>query len=236
MMYAGRVSVSYGQRLTRLGRLRELDEGYAQLKSNCDHSERLWQTSGHTRDERLHACSQVIAALSSFVTRGGADLYTQERLNDLLVALGELISGRRSALLSPSPVHPSTFSASDLMQQAMAQVCVDLLRGAGAGAADARKIVARLFDKNDLPKFGEAKLRLLNSRLKGRGNTQDPALEMYKWASGHAETIGAELGVWPITSVPKAKRLAATLIGLAKRRDHRHDFFFDSRADSSPVP
>src|SRR4051812_34819347 len=100
MSYSGRVSVSYGQRQTKLERRRALDEGYAQLRLTCEHSDRLWQKSGQTADERLHACSQVIAALSSFASKGGADLYIQERLNDLLVALGELLSGRHSVLLS----------------------------------------------------------------------------------------------------------------------------------------
>ena len=169
-------------------------------------------------------------------SRIGISSYANERLNDILVALGELQCGRHSVLLSPAPVHPGKFSATDLQQQGLAQVCVDLLRDAGMSATEARAKVSHLFDRHQLPKFGEAKLRLLNTRLKGPGCTQDEAYDMYVWAKTHFEKTAKQLGLNPSESVAKAVKVANILIGLSKRRDHRRDFYFAPREDSSETP
>jgi hypothetical protein len=235
MTYAGRVRVSYGTRLTRLERVRLADSEFDRVREALDLSERLWAQSDKSRDERFHACSAVAAVLTQFGVNIGLSLYAKERLNDLLVALGELGCGRHSVLLAPSPVHPGKFSATDLQQQAMAQVCVDFLREAGAGATEARRKVSGLFEKHKLPKFSEAKLRALNSRIKGPGSSQDEAHGMYVWARAHADRTAGELNVNPRRCVSTAAKFADVLIGLAKRRDHRHDFSFAPREDSSPT-
>ncbi|MEP6872522.1 MAG: hypothetical protein ABI939_11835 [Anaerolineaceae bacterium] len=235
MTYLGRVGVSYRDRLTKLERLRLVDAEGERLHGGLEQSEKLWETSGKSQDERLHACIQVAGAVTTFAANTGVSLYAKERLNDLLVALGELISGRHSVLLTPSPVHPGKFSATDLMQQAMAQVCVDVLREAGAGATEARAHVSNLFEKHQLPKFSEAKLRTLNSRLKGPGSSQDEAYGLYVWAREHADWTANALSLNPTASVTTAAEFADSLIGLAKRRDHRRDFFFAPREDSSPT-
>jgi hypothetical protein len=216
--------------------MRRADAEFDRMREAVDWSEKLWRQSQKSKEERFHACTAVTAALTSFAVNVGISLYAKERLNDMLVALGELGCGRHSVILAPAPVHPAKFSATDLQQQAMAQVCVDLLRDAGASATDARKRVSGTFEKYRLPKFSEAKLRTLNSRLKGSGNTQDEAYDMYLWARSQAERTGVELGVWPIRTVSKALKLVDVWVSLAKRRDHRHDFFFAPREDSSDLP
>ena len=173
MTYQGRVRVNSGTRLTRLERLRLAEAEFERLSAIFDQSEVLWEKSSKSQDERLHACVLVVGALAHFGTNVGLSLYAKQRLNDLLVALDELMCGRHSTLLSPSPVHPSKFSTTDLAQQALAQVCVDYLRDAGAGAEEARRKVSGLFAKHQLPKFSVAKLRHLNSRLKGSGCSED---------------------------------------------------------------
>jgi len=235
MTYVGRVRLSPGAHLSKLERLRRADELFDQLKSLFAQSEALWEQSSKSQDERLHACVGVVAALADFGVKAGVSGYASERLNDLLVALDELICGRRPALFTPSPVHAGKFSTTDLAQQAMAQVCVDYLRGAGAGAEEARKKVSALFDKHKLPKFSVAKLRLLNSRLKGPGSSQDQAYDMYVWAKAHAARRARQLNVDPTRSLQTAIRLSDTLIQLAKRRDHRRDFFFAPDEDSREV-
>ena len=236
MAYVGRVSVSYGDRVTRLERLRAADTAFEAVRTTLEQCERLWVASQKSRDERLLACVAVAAALSDFALKAGISLYAKERLNDLLVALDEPVCGRRSVLLSPTPVHAGKFSTTDLHQQALAQVCVDVLRKAGASATAARKQVSGLFEKNRLPKFSEAKLRTLNSRLKGPGCTQDEAYEIYLWTQRQMVQTATNLGIWPIESHRPATKLVDRLASLAKRRDHRRDFFFAPSEDRSELP
>ena len=235
MTYVGRVRVSYGKKWSKFERLRMVDAEFDRLIESLNLSEGHWSRSDKSQDERRLALTAVVAAMSQFAMNVGISLYAKERLNDLLVALDELSSGRHSVLLAPSPVHPSKSSITDLGQQAMAQVCVDIVREAGAGAAEARKQVSGLFEKHQLPKFSEAKLRALNSRLKGPGRSQDEAYDLYVWARSHAERTAKELGVSLTRNVQTAAKFADQLIGLAKSRDHRRDFFFAPREDSSPT-
>jgi hypothetical protein len=236
MTYECRVSVFYGNRLSRLERSRLANGEFDELLDRLNDSSALWTRSDKSRDERLLACVAVVTALVQFGTSVGMPLYAKDRANNVLVALNELMCGRRSVLLSPSPVHPSSFAVADLQQQAMAQVCVDYLRRAGLGAEEARTQVSGLFEKHKLPKFGVSKLRALNSRLRGRGSSQDEAYELYIWAQEHADRTAVELNIDPASSVTSAKKFADQLIGFAKRRDHRRDFFFAPDADSRPIP
>lgn len=236
MSYAGRVRVNYGRKATKLERFRFLEEHHQRLSATVTESERLWSASSKSADELRDACTAVVVAVTEFTTSVGLPLYATERLNDLLVALGELQCGRHSVLLSPAPVHPGKYSATDLQQQAMAQVCVDLLRDAGFGATEARAKVSGLFERHQLPKFGEAKLRTLNSRLKGPGASQDEAYDMYLWAKSHADVTLERLGIEPTKSPIKSLKVASILISLCKGRDHRRHFFFAPGEDRSPTP
>jgi hypothetical protein len=233
--YPYRLTLSYAPRATRLERVRLADAAYDQLRSTWASCEAVWERNPHGADQRRDACLTVLAPLSEFILRIDASQFACERLNDVLVAFDELHSGRRSTLLSPAPVHPGTMSMTDLMQQAVAQVCVDLLRQAGFPAGDARKRTADLFEKHQLPKFSQAKLRSVGSRLTGRGCTLDPAYDLYEWASRHAVGVRNELGIGELRRT-QALRLADKLIELAKKRDHRRDFFFAHREDSSELP
>ena len=236
MNYVGKISVSYTPKLTRLERLRLVDAEFDNLTASLNHSDQLWLASSRSQDERRDACTAVAASLFQFASSTGISNYARERMNDLLVALGELQCGRKSVLFAPAPVHPGKFSATDLQQQAVAQVCVDVLRDAGMSATDARAKVSGLFEKHQLPKFGEAKLRALNSRLRGPGCTQDEAYDLYVWAKEHFARTAVQMGVDPTESVGKASKVANILVALSKRRDHRRDFFFASREDSSEMP
>ena len=236
MSYVGQIRVNYGPKPSRLERFRFLEEHHARLLATVTESDRLWSASSKSADELRDACTCVAAAVTEFTRSVGVPVYGTERLTDLLVALGELHCGRHSVLLSPAPVHPGKYSASDLQQQAMAQVCVDLLRDAGLGATEARAKVSGLFEKHQLPKFGEAKLRALNSRLKGPGASQDEAYDMYLWAQAHAQSTFEQLAIEPTKSVGRALKVASILISLCKRRDHRRHFFFAPGEDSSPAP
>ncbi len=236
MTYDCRVFVSYDDRPTRLDHVRAMDAQHQTLQETCVQSEQLWLQGSQSADERRDACTAVAVAMTTFAMNSGVPFYAQERVNDLLVGLNELQCGRNSVLLVPSSAHSSSFSVSDLMQQALAQVCVDLFRDAGASASEARHSVARLFEKHQLPRFGESKLRTLTTRLKGRGSTQDPAFDVYQWAKTYVEQRARELGLWPVSNVPRANKLADILIRFAKNRDHRGNFFFAPREDGSELP
>jgi hypothetical protein len=235
MTYSCRVSVSYGDRLTKLERLRLVDALYDELRNTFGHSQNLWEKSSQSLHERRDACVAVAIALSKFALDVGVPVYVKERVNDLLVALNELQCGRRSSLLAPAPVHPSRFAVADLQQQAIAQVCVDILRQTGESAAEARKLTAAAFGKHKLLKFSESKLRAIGSRLKGPGATQDPAYDVYQWAGEQAARTRRQMRFDELNR-SSALKLINTLVGLAKRRDHRHDFFFAPGEDSSAVP
>jgi hypothetical protein len=197
----------------------------------------MWEaTPSKDADALRDACTVVLAQVVGFAKDIGIPEHAVLRLNDLLVALGELHHGRKSSLLTPAPVHPGSFSASDLAQQGIAQISVDLLREAGFSAGDARKKVAGIFARFRLPKFSEAKLRHLQSRLTGPGSEQDEAFEFYRWA---AEMVEAQLREGRLSrplSSTAATKFVTEIVRLAKDRDHRRDFFFAPREDSSEIP
>ena len=234
MTYQVSLTLSYQPCLSRLAMMRLAGASFDRLRETVEVAGVLWSQSPKGQDERREACLQVLAAATHHLTDVGVSQFARERLNDLLVAFDELRSGRHSVLLTPSPVHAGTPSMTDLAQQAMAQVCVDLLRQAGWSAGDARRKIAGLFEKHKIPKFGESKLRTIGSRLTGRGATQDPAYDLYEWASGHAKRVQAQLGMTSMTSL-RALKLADTLVALTKKRDHRRDFFFALGEDSRPT-
>jgi hypothetical protein len=229
------VRVAFRDRKTRLEQAREI-EGLLEYFANIAvESEAVWEQTDKSADARRDACLNVFAPATQILTRLNGSQFVRDRLNDVLVAFDELRSGRHSVLLAPAPVHPGTPSVTDLGQQAMAQVCVDILRTSGLSAADARKATAGLLEKYKLPKFSESKLRAIGSRLKGAGATQDPAYDLYQWAARHADNVKAQLGIREM-SRSRALKLADILVGLTKNRDHRRDFFFAPGEDSSEVP
>jgi len=234
--YKSTITVYYGDRSTKLARLRVVDQQFDEFIASVMNGRGLWNEGPRNFHEQLDACIGVLGALATFALHVGIPRYAKERLNDLLVALGELNSGRNSTLLRPAPVHPGTFSPSDLGQQATAQVCVDLLRTSGASATEARTKISKLFDKHQLPKFSTAKLRALHSRLKGPGCSLDAAYDMYVSAKAFADESLAERGLGSGLSIAQAEEVADLLIGFAKRRDHRRNFYFAPREDSSEAP
>ena len=234
MTYLVSLSLSYELSLSRLAKARLAGASFDRFAETVKVAGVLWSRSPKGPDERREACLQVLAAATQHLVDVGVSQFARVRLNDLLVAFDELRSGRHSVLLAPSPVHPGTPSMTDLAQQAMAQVCVDVLRRSGWSAGDARKKTAGLYEKYKLPKFSESKLRTIGSRLTGRGATQDPAYDLYEWACEHAERVQAQLGMGSLNS-SRALKLADTLVALTKNRDHRRDFFFAPEEDSSPT-
>lgn len=227
MSYQGKLRVSYAGRMTSLERLRAVDDRYTQFLHDLLTAERMWEATPNKGPNELRdACTAVLAQVVGFAKDAGISSYAVSRLNDLLVALGELHNGRKSVLLSPAPVHPSGYAASDLAQQGLAQLSVDLLREAGLSASAARKKVVSTFDKHKIPRFGESKLRNLQSRLTGPGATKDEAYEFYSWAQ---EWLAIELrsrGLSRPLSVKGALTFVNELVRLAKERDHRHKFLF----------
>lgn len=237
MSYQGRIRVSFGDRITSLGRLRAVDERYADFVSQLGAAERMWEAAPNKDADALRdACTVVVAQVVGFAKDIGIPEYAVLRLNDLLVALGELHHGRKSSLLTPAPVHPGSFSASDLAQQGIAQLSVDLLREAGFSAGDARKKVASIFARHRLPKFSEAKLRTLQGRLTGPGSNQDEAYDFYRWAGDLVDSQLRMRGLSRPLSTNAATKFVTEIVRLAKDRDHRRDFFFAPREDSSEIP
>ena len=230
------MSISYGYKPSSLERLRSVDERFGELITQFDKAERLWRSFPDTPDNRRNACTIVLGHLVSFAKDVGASPYALMRFNDLMVALGELHHGRHSELLAPAPVHAGGFAAIDLSQQGLAQVCVDLLREAGVGAGDARAKVSKLFARHGIPKFGEAKLRHLQSRLCGPGCTQDEAYDMYLWSRTLADAQIQRLGIRRPMSELAAAKVVKALVLQAKERDHRRHFFFAPGEESSAVP
>jgi hypothetical protein len=80
-------------------------------------------------------------------------------------------------------------------------------------------------------KFGEAKLRQLQSRLTGPGSTQDVAYEFYNWAQGWLTTELRSKGLSRPLSLKGAMTFVNELVRLAKDRDHRHRFLFAARGE-----
>lgn len=236
MKYEGKLTISYGYAPSNLERLRSVDERYSELKAQLRDAERMWQATRDSADNRRDACTIVLGYLAAFAKDAGISPYALARLNDLMVALGELHHGRHSTLLVPAAVHPGGFAAIDLAQQALAQVCVDLIRESGAGAGAARTKVSSLFAKHRIPKFSEAKLRHLQSRLCGPGCTQDEGYGMYVWAKDVADGEMQRLGLRRPLSEPAALKVADALVRQASEQDHRRDFFFDPGEDSSALP
>jgi hypothetical protein len=223
--YEGTITVFYGNRLTKLEQLRQIERDYIRFTSAILPSAQLWdEKGGDDLDEHRSACAGVLAAWTDFGISSGLPDYARDRLNDLLVALDELMSGRSPKLLKPASVHAGTLAVADLMQQGIAQVCVDMMRSAGATAEAARKKVSGLFAKHGMPKFGTSKLRELNSRLTGPGSKIDKAYEHFQWASKQAENLIGELGFHAPLSIKQAYQVAEMLIRTARQRDHRRNF------------
>jgi len=227
MAYQVKIRISYTDRVTSLERLRAVDERYKELVLQLAAAERLWRDDENKGSDELRtACTLVLGHVVGFVKDVGVSGHPIERLNDLLVALGELLHGRNSTLLSPARVHPSSFAAIDLAHQGLAQVSVDLLREAGMSAGDARKKVASIFAKHGIPKFGEAKLRSLQSRLIGPGCSQDEAHESYVWAKSLLASHFRSRNPTKRLTLGGAIKLGNDLVSKAKRSDHRHRFLF----------
>ena len=115
MAYQVKISISYTDRVTSLERLRAVDERYTELVQQLAAAEQLWKDDENKGSDELRtACTLVLGHVVGFVKDIGVSGHPIERLNDLLVALGELLHGRNSTLLSPARVHPSSFAAIDL--------------------------------------------------------------------------------------------------------------------------
>ena len=221
MTYVGRVRVSYEYRATRLERLRNMQAAYSEMRDRLGHLEETWNACSQTMDGRRNSCTSVMVAISQFAKHFDLPQFATERLNDLNVGLGELIAGRNSALLQRADMPTRTPSATDDVNQAVAQVCVDLFRGAGVGAGEARARTARLFLSQGFQNFSVSKIKLLGSRLTGMGASMDRAFGEYQMIKGVAATMLAERGTaWP-PSESVAHAVARALVAKARRLDHR---------------
>lgn len=221
MTYDGRVRVSYGSRLNKLERLRQIDAALEELHQRLAISEMGWDASPKTMDDLRTSCISVSAALGILAKGLGVSKYAVERINDLHVALGELEAGRTSALLSRADLPTRTPAASDLAQQGIAQVCVDFYRAAGLTAHEAHTRTARVFLQNGFRNFGVSKIKGLGVRLTGAGASQDPAFEFYSMGIRLARGILLDRGVaWP-PSEEVAEAVTRRLVSMAKQKDHR---------------
>jgi hypothetical protein len=217
----GRVSVSYGLEPTKLQRLHKYEAAHAEMLQQLRIAKQLWDEGPQTLDQRRDTCTAVAAIMISFAKAFDTSEFAKERVTDLIVGLGELTAGRKSALLSRANRPTRTPAASDLLQQATAQVCVDLYRQSGVSADDARRRTARLFLRKGFKQFGYSKLKSLGSRLTGPGATMDPLYSEYGFIKGIAARALLEMGAnWP-PSEDAAAAVAETLVATARNRDHR---------------
>lgn len=221
MTCAYRRGVSYGDRTSRLERLREIESGHRELTDLLAQLEEVWNDCGQSFDERRESCTAVVMALSMFAREFGVSDFASERLNDLGVALGELMAGRNSALLQRADRPTRTPAATDLMNQAIAQVCVDLFRAARLSADQARKRTARLFLAKGFKNFGVSKIKSLGPRLTGRGCEFDPAIGEYQMMSSIAHHMLAMNGCQTPLSEAAANEVVRNLLDRARVLDHR---------------
>ena len=207
---------------SQLARLRAIEAKHETLVAFLESLERSWNACDQSLDYRRAACISTSVAVSTFAKGFGLSTFAIERINDLHVALGELEAGRTSALLSRAKLPTRTLAASDLAQQAIAQVCVDLYRAAGLAAYEAHSRTARMFLRTGFKTFGVSKIKALGVRLTGAGATLDPAYSFY--AMGKELVQGhfiAKRGVSGPLNEHEVDAVALRLISLAKTRDHR---------------
>lgn len=218
-MKAGKIELRPG--LSRLERLREADRNHQIMLNALLESERLWNASEQTMVNRLEACIAVATIFATFAKRSGVTAYATERMNDLFVGLDELFSGRHSDLLKPCPVPSNCPAASDLAQQGMAHACVEVLRGSGIGATQAREEVARYMLQQGYKKFSTHKLRTLGTSLTGAGSTEHPAFEFYVMAKGLFSMRLEGSRVVGQFHPDIARMAVKAVIAAARKRDHR---------------
>jgi hypothetical protein len=171
-------------------------------------------------DARRDSCTSVAVILLLFAKRFGLSEFTTDRLNDLTTGLGELLAGRNSALLQRADVPTRTPAATDLVNQAIAQVCVDLFRGAGLSASDAWTRTARLFLAQGFRNFSVSKIKSLG-RLSGAGASMEPAFEQYQMIKGLVEGMLDAKGAACPPSESVAGSVAKTLVARARHLDLR---------------
>jgi hypothetical protein len=172
-------------------------------------------------DARRDSCTAVQVAVCHFALAHGLPQFAKDRLNDLNVGLGELLAGRTSALLQRADAPTRTPAATDLMNQAVAQVCVDLFRGAGLRAQEAWERTARLFLAKGFKNFGVSKVKSLGSRLNGTGASMDAAFGEYQMLKDFALAMLTKRGAtWP-PSESVAGAVARELVSIARQNDHR---------------
>ena len=213
------ITVSYGPAKSRNQLWREMIEAHDRMIEIFAESERRFN-EGPTDDiDRIRfACTDVLIAASAFVKKMGASQFGKDRLDELIFSFAHANWGRNTPLLARANMHPS-LSPPQRVQQGAAQTCVELLRGAGLPAAEARKRTSRLFQLKKVRGLGVETLAKLGSRLSGKGAKLDPIYDYYRMTMDYARSdLDRRGGRWPPT-LSQAENVAKAVIKAAIEAD-----------------
>lgn len=208
----------WGQSMSRLERMREIEAAHEKMAGVIGEVERLWLESAQDIDCRRFACTDTLIAVTTFMKRMGLNEFAADRLDELIWSFARANWGQRTPLLSKAKMRPG-LSPADRAYQGAAQACVELYTAARVPVGEARLRTARHFQIRKVKGLGIQTLMKLGSRLSGKNAREDPNYDYYRMALDFGRhELQRRGGVWPPTE-SQAENVVKALVKLAIKAD-----------------